>query len=966
MKRKSLLLLLVLTFVVTLSLGLFTACKDDDGVQPPSISNEAGFKVEGYEFEEGTELVASKIDSEGADGKSVISAISGESYDTTKPVYIFDISLVKGEIKVQPSGKVKVSVPVSADLTGYDVLHIRVDGKIERLSVKYSKGFATFETDGFSKFVFVKKISSGSDSGSSGSSGTQHTFLAKARRVVPSTKQGGYVTDANGETITYSNISLDKGSRYTVSANCNFDYYFFGWYYASELEEATEETFISKESTYTFTMNRDMTVCALFAYKDDVVEVAIEARYAEFSYRNDEPVTTLVLKGCDEKDRPNPDNVSTSAITAGGSSTLNSSGVLCDLGGLDFNKAGTYTISYYHEQNPLAKATLTVRVVDVGYDLNVSVKGYIFRYNYNELADLNSDRTAFVYNSKMPQGRLVTLSAITQGTTYNQMFKGWYSGSTLLCKDFVYAFEMPAKSLSISAEWESVPYCKLEVDCDGGGTIVDDLGNTFIERDYSTFEPKLTTLAYESGSKVHFTAKPYERYDFIGWYETDGYTENLISSNEELNYTITTANKIYPKFYERMLSIELYESEIDEKIIDGKISYAIGDTVPDYKNFALRGAGITGFKIDFTSDDYVVLGEVDFTKAGTYTVTYAYAKNQDVTTSITFAVVNPQALQIVYNQYRSQLEHEFNGKAVFISRQDITVNGLPLISFKDISKIWQSITYKWIDKSTGEQVDVTDVDVTVNGVVNEYFGPENDKQVVGNEFCGPIKAGEYKFELSVDGVVVLSKDAKITASNFKKITTKEEFKTNEGSTWVNYELYYYTIVGEVDGELYVMQLPSIGAESVEVEARKVTPDADGKITLGGGNDFVFVNAKYYANYVDQYTEFLTGYYGSYVVLSSDNASVGSFGTPLIYRTCYTSVSGGHIYREYGTKYPYGNKTEFDENGAVTIYSPNNGETANTRLRLVKDGDKFVFTSVPEDTDTRTSYSVYIYQSILNT
>lgn len=57
-------------------------------------------------------------------------------------------------------------------------------------------------------------------------------------------------------------------------------------------------------------------------------------------------------------------------------------------------------------------------------------------------------------------------------------------------------------------------------------------------------------------------------------------------------------------------------------------------------------------------------------------------------------------------------------------------------------------------------------------------------------------------------------------------------------------------------------------------------------------------------------------------------------------------------------------TEFSEtDGSVTLYSSNYYlfETEKDRLRLVKDGDKFVFTSVNTDKDTRTSYPIYIYK-----
>lgn len=84
-----------------------------------------------------------------------MTVIASESYDDTKPVYMFEISVQKDNVSVQPNGKVKVNVPVSEDLTGYDVLHVKGDETIERLTFTYKNSIAAFETDNFSTFVFV-------------------------------------------------------------------------------------------------------------------------------------------------------------------------------------------------------------------------------------------------------------------------------------------------------------------------------------------------------------------------------------------------------------------------------------------------------------------------------------------------------------------------------------------------------------------------------------------------------------------------------------------------------------------------------------------------------------------------------------------------------------------------------------------------------------------------------------------
>lgn len=956
---------LVLTLLCTLLACGDTNSPDKDG-STDYIHNASGAKVEGGGFEQGSTLEVNRILLDSNEGAEVLDAISAQDYDTSKPVYIFDISVLKDSVKVQPNNKVKVSIPLSygVDLTDYLVLHIKDNGSIEKISLTIEGGNAVFETDSFSKFVFVKKKAS-IGGGDGGGNATKYTLYTLARRVVPSSfNEGGSVLDVDGETITYCEIELAQGTQYTVKSHCYPNHYFVGWYNASDLDEVSEDTFISKDTTYTFTINANMNICAVYAKDTDIVEVRVrDVRFAEFSYRDNEPVKTVVAQGCAENERPDPSKVSIISVQADGTEHLNPSEVLCDDGGLDFDTPGTYTIKYYHKDNPLANAKLVVEVVDRDecYDLDVVSYPYNCRYNYNSYSEWDEGVKKYVYSSKMPEGRLVTLSAIHSGASiYSYEFEGWYDANdTLISRDYCYTFEMPNRSVSIVSKWRSIFNGEnIKIESGYGGYITDGFGNEFVE----SGEENAVTIRCEYGSQVSFTAKASYGYEFVGWYSYDQYKETLLSANEKLEYTVANDANVKAKFIEKVKSLEISSND---DVKDGKIIYTIGDTIPDYQHYELQAVAYSGFKTAISSDKYNVSADVDFTRAGNYTVTYSYKNDTNIQTTLTIIVVDSSSIEVVYTPHRSYLDHEYNGKAAFVSRQDITVNDLSLMTFKDSSKIWDVITYKWIDKATGKEVDTKDADVTINGVVNEYFGPENDKQVVGNEFCGPIEAGEYKFELSVNGALAFSTEATITTSIFEKITTSEEFVTNEGSTWVNYELYYYTIVGVADGKYYVMQMPSIGYSNVEVEAREVTPSSDGKITLGGGRDFAFVNAKYYANYVDQYTEFLTGYYGSYVVLSSDNSSVGMFGTPYIYRTCYTSVSGGHIYREYGTKYQYGNKTEFADDGAVTIYSPNNNETDNTALRLVKDGDKYVFTSVAANTDTRESYKVYIYRIVLD-
>lgn len=978
-KKRAFIPSLLLALLAAILCFTAVACGSDSD-KTGTLTSGIGFVVEG-DFEEGATFNATLVDEESEEYAQALAAIDGQSYDKTKPVYVFELSVEKDGVLAQPSGKVKVTVPVDEDVTDYEVLHIKSDSKIEKLALSYKNGKATFETDSFSKFVFVKKLAQDDEGESSEQGGekedgkTYYAFYSSAKQVVQrGFHNGGTVRDEQGEDIAFATKKLAENTEYTVFSHTYPDYYFLGWYDTNGTaedengdENIADDVLLSAEKSYTFTVRSNLNIYALYAYKTEVVEVKLSARYAEFSHKEGKPVTTLVAKGCPESERPNPENVSVTSVTAEGSESLNPSDVDCNLGGLDFDKAGRYEITYTHNRNSRASAKLVVEVVESGYDLKVSSpSSFSFRYNYNSFAEYDGTQKKYVYEAAQPQGRLVTLSAITQYKTHIYPFGGWYDEEgKLLSDELVYTFEMPSKPVTVVAKaGDTFNPKQLTVKCEYGGNIVDGFGNPMIESYYFA-DP--TVIAYTPNAVATFTAKATERYDFAGWYEVNQEGEALICAEETIQYKVVYNRTLIAKFDEKQKSIELSSDVIEEeRIVDGKLTHTIGDETPDYENYQLYERTATDSYLPLDASKYEVSGEVNFNKVGSYTVTYTSLKDRGIKTTLTVVVIDAQDLQINYTKSRSHLEHEFNGKAVFVSRQDITVNGLPLTSFKENSKIWKSIVPKWTDKATGEEANVKDADVTINGQIVKNFGGTNDKQTVGDEFCGPITAGEYKFELLVNGNVAFTEYAKITAATFKKITAKDEFKTNEGSTWLNFELYYYTVVGVANSKYYVMQMPSIGSASVEAQAREVTPDGNGNIQLGGGNDFAFVNAKYYANYVDQYTEFLTGYYGSYVVLSSDNSSSGLFGTPYIYRTGYTSVSGGNIYREYGTKYPYGNKVTFAENGAATIYSPNRSETENDRLRLVKSGDSYVFTSVPADTDMRESFEVFIYQSIIPT
>ena len=77
--------------------------------------------------------------------------------DKDGKIYVYDISVIKDGVKIQPDGKVKVTVSVPEIDTGktYTVYHIKQDGAVEKIKPTVQSGKVVFETDGFSCFIIA-------------------------------------------------------------------------------------------------------------------------------------------------------------------------------------------------------------------------------------------------------------------------------------------------------------------------------------------------------------------------------------------------------------------------------------------------------------------------------------------------------------------------------------------------------------------------------------------------------------------------------------------------------------------------------------------------------------------------------------------------------------------------------------------------------------------------------------------
>ena len=147
----------LIAFVLVLVLGvILVACGnkggggDNTATTINELTAESGVSASGI-FEGGSALKAEAHAADSEKGRAAISAID-KPYDSAR-VAVFDITLTKGGEKVQPGGKVKITMPKPFEADGYVTYHVKDDNTVEELATTADGNNIYFETASFSYFV---------------------------------------------------------------------------------------------------------------------------------------------------------------------------------------------------------------------------------------------------------------------------------------------------------------------------------------------------------------------------------------------------------------------------------------------------------------------------------------------------------------------------------------------------------------------------------------------------------------------------------------------------------------------------------------------------------------------------------------------------------------------------------------------------------------------------------------------
>ena len=160
---KKTLLCIISMILVALSLCLFVNCDGGKGGgKKNELKSSIGVTLTGGNFGKKAKLITEKVEMTEETAKSTIDKLPEEfKLLADEKMVTIDISVESDGVKVQPDGKVRVSVPAPIEgVEEYMVLHIKSESNVERLDCEFKDGNVIFETDSFSPYVFLDNSNS--------------------------------------------------------------------------------------------------------------------------------------------------------------------------------------------------------------------------------------------------------------------------------------------------------------------------------------------------------------------------------------------------------------------------------------------------------------------------------------------------------------------------------------------------------------------------------------------------------------------------------------------------------------------------------------------------------------------------------------------------------------------------------------------------------------------------------------
>ncbi|MDY2889112.1 MAG: hypothetical protein SOU19_06045, partial [Candidatus Caccosoma sp.] len=248
MKKK--LICIISAIFVAIGLCIFAICVSyNDRGKTNELKSSTGVTLTGGNFEKKAKLITENMEMTEETVKSTIDKLPDEfKLLVDEKMAVIDISVESDGLKVQPDGKVKVSVPAPIEgIEEYMVFHIKSETKVELLDCEFKDGKVIFETDSFSPYVFLDNSNSstlviknpGPCEGTVIVSSEFKFYNRLEYRVIDKIYSGE-------EKTIYSKAN----KKLNLSVECGYDFVLGGWF--MEKDGKIESTPFSTESRFDY------------------------------------------------------------------------------------------------------------------------------------------------------------------------------------------------------------------------------------------------------------------------------------------------------------------------------------------------------------------------------------------------------------------------------------------------------------------------------------------------------------------------------------------------------------------------------------------------------------------------------------------------------------------------------------------------------------------------------------------
>ena len=456
MKKKTLCIILVV--LVAIGLCVFAICKScSGGGKTNELKSDTGVTLTGGNFGRNAKLIAEKVEMTEETFKSTVDKLPEEfRLLADEKMTTIDISVESGGVKVQPDGKVKVSVPAPIEgVEEYLVFHIKSESKVERLDCEFKDGNVIFETDSFSPFVFLDA----SDSS---------VLVIKNPGPCEGTVTVKYIDDV--VTYWYKIYSGEEKKIYSrvnetvkLFVECGYDFVHSGWFMEKDgkiestpfsTERMIEGKTVAGEKTIVCKFAADLTdMESIWAFPgtSNMPKGYADGRAATSVYikpgnQTGIDLSKLIIKGKKEKDFRQVYTL-----------LAPEQYVVSGLDGIDYSKEGEYRVEYKVRVSDEKELTLVITVYVSEKNSDIMVKAGKGGHFYMEDKKEVYTEKQLIFTDK---DQKYSLTAVPDRDFEFSGWYTWYAGGVLgdlISESSTYEIGMSDYDLNIIAMFKIKP-----------------------------------------------------------------------------------------------------------------------------------------------------------------------------------------------------------------------------------------------------------------------------------------------------------------------------------------------------------------------------------------------------------------------------------------------------------------------------------------------------------------------------